>query len=324
MGRRTAPWKAALFGAVCGTLPDLDVFIDRGDPIRNMTMHRTESHALFYLTLVSPALAWIVAKWARGSDRFMRWWLATWLALITHPLLDTMTVYGTQMGLPFTDYPFAIGSVFIIDPLYTIPLLVGTSVALGRQLVRPTAHGLRWNAAGLVLSSAYLLWSVLAQQHVTRIAQESLRAQGIEADRVLVGPTVFNTIAWRVLVMTPERYGEGFYSVRDSSDRITFDWFPNDTTLYRQWRTDWNVARIAWFSHGFFRMQRRDEQVTIADLRMGQEPYYTFTFVVGEQGRNDSTIIPVSPRLAGIRPDIGQTLRWLWLRMQGNPLAPPR
>jgi inner membrane protein len=37
MGRRTAVWKAALWGAVCGTLPDLDSFIDHGDAISNIT-----------------------------------------------------------------------------------------------------------------------------------------------------------------------------------------------------------------------------------------------------------------------------------------------
>ena len=57
MGRRTAVWKAALWGAVAGTLPDLDVFFDYGDAIRNMTQHRSHSHALFWLTLGAPVLA---------------------------------------------------------------------------------------------------------------------------------------------------------------------------------------------------------------------------------------------------------------------------
>ena len=36
LGRRTPVWKAALWGGVAGTLPDLDVFIDHGDDLRNM------------------------------------------------------------------------------------------------------------------------------------------------------------------------------------------------------------------------------------------------------------------------------------------------
>ena len=51
MRRRTAVWKAAAWGAVAGTLPDLDVLVDHGDPILNMVLHRAESHALFWLAL---------------------------------------------------------------------------------------------------------------------------------------------------------------------------------------------------------------------------------------------------------------------------------
>ena len=61
MGRRALLWQSALVGAFCGTLPDLDVFLDHGDAIRNMTLHRTESHALIWLTLLSPLLAWLTA-----------------------------------------------------------------------------------------------------------------------------------------------------------------------------------------------------------------------------------------------------------------------
>lgn len=133
MGRRTAPWKAALWGGLCGTLPDLDALIDHGDAVSNMTLHRAETHALFWLTLASPVLAGLAAVLARERDRFGRWWLATWLVLVTHPLLDAMTVYGTQLALPFSDWPWGVGSVFIIDPLYTLPLLIGLAVSLARR-----------------------------------------------------------------------------------------------------------------------------------------------------------------------------------------------
>ncbi|HRO62105.1 MAG TPA: metal-dependent hydrolase, partial [Burkholderiaceae bacterium] len=78
MGRRTAAWKAALWGGICGTLPDLDAFIDHGNAVMNMTLHRAESHALFWLTLVSPVLALAGRTLSRELDRFGRWWLAVW------------------------------------------------------------------------------------------------------------------------------------------------------------------------------------------------------------------------------------------------------
>ena len=113
MGRRTAVWKAALWGGIAGTLPDLDVFIDHGDAVRNMTLHRAWTHALFWETLAAPVLAWIASRVHGERDHFRRWWLALWLALVTHPMLDTMTVYGTQILRPFTDHPFCL--------LYTSP-----------------------------------------------------------------------------------------------------------------------------------------------------------------------------------------------------------
>jgi len=124
MGRRTAVWKAALWGAVAGTLPDLDVLIDQGDAIRNMVLHRAESHALFWLTLFSLPFAAVVARLHGEWGLLRRWWLALWLVLLTHPLLDAMTVYGTQLALPFSNYPFGVGSVFIIDLFYTLPTIL--------------------------------------------------------------------------------------------------------------------------------------------------------------------------------------------------------
>ena len=130
MHRRTAVCRAASWGAVGGTLPDLDVLIDHGDPILNMVLHRAESHALFWFALFSAPLAWLAVRLHGQQTLWKRWWLALWLVLITHPLLDAMTVYGTQLLLPFTDHPFGVGSLFIIDPLHTVPLLVGAVLAL--------------------------------------------------------------------------------------------------------------------------------------------------------------------------------------------------
>lgn len=315
MGRRTAAWKAALWGGVCGTLPDLDAFIDHGDPVSNMTLHRADSHALFWLTLAAPPIAGLVAWTSRETALFRRWWLAVWLALVTHPLLDLMTVYGTQLGRPFTDHPYGVGSIFIIDPLYTLALIVGLVGALSRR----DGRGLRWNHAGLALSSAYLAWSFAAQQHVQAIAAASLAEQGIAAQQVLVTPTPFNTVLWRVVAMTPDGYHEGFHSLLDASPQVRFERFDRGRDLREALAGHPPVERIAWFSHGFFKLSRQGESVLVSDLRMGQEPSYTFSFEVARQG----TALAV-PLAAGRRPDAGRVLPWLWQRLRGEPLPPPR
>ena len=320
MGRRTALWKAALWGGIVGTLPDLDAFIDHGDPISNMTLHRAESHAVFWQTLATPPIAAAIAALHREWPLWRRWCVAVWLALVTHALLDTMTVYGTQLALPFSDHPYAVGSVFIIDPLYTLPLLAGVIAAL---LVGPGPRALRWNAVGLALSSAYLAWGVLAQAHVDSVARHSLAAQGIAAERVLVTPTAFNSLLWRVVAMTPDGYHEGYRSLLDRGPHVAFERHARGNGLERAVAGQWHVARLAWFSHGFFRLQQEGAQVRIADLRMGQEPYYTFNFIVAEH--RDGALRPVlPPRFVGERPDLGRGLAWLGRRMLGEPLPPPR
>lgn len=315
MGRRTALWKAAFWGAAAGTLPDLDAFIDHGDPILNMVRHRAESHSLLFLTLGAPVLAWIVSRLHGEAPLFRRWWLAIWLVLFTHPLLDTMTVYGTQLLQPFTDYPFGVGSIFIIDPAYTLPLLAGLIAALRLK----DARGLRWNTAGLVLSTLYLGWSFVAQQHVDRIARASLQLHGIEAQGLLVTPAPFNTVLWRLVATTPTHYHEGYYSLLDTGPEVRWTAHERGGDLIAQHGAAAPVARIAAFSHGFFSLRNGGDRLVLTDLRMGLEPTYTFRFDVGSPGA-----IGAGPvKQLSMRPDAGRALPWLWERMLGRNVPFP-
>lgn len=319
MGRRTAPWKAALWGAACGTLPDLDAFIDHGDAVRNMTMHRADSHALLWLAMLSVPIGAVAARIHGEWHRWRRWVLAIGCVLVTHPLLDWMTIYGTQLLRPFSREPYGVGSLFIIDPLYTLPLLVGLGLALARRAGR----GLRANRIGLALSTLYLGWSVFAQHTVEGVARASLAAQGIAAEQVLVTPTAFNTVLWRVVAITPDGYHEGFRSLLDGDAPIRFDRFDRGAALRTALAGHDPVERVAWFSRGFWAMEADGDRVTISDLRMGQAPSYFFTFVVG--ARADGTWRPVSPPTrVGTRPDVRRGLAWLGQRALGHEVAPPR
>ena len=178
-----------------------------------------------------------------------------WLALVTHPLLDAMTVYGTQLLQPFSAYPFGVGSMFIIDPLYTLPLVIG----LLAGVLRREGRGLAWVQAGLVLSTAYLAWSAAAQWHVRELAREALGARGAHV-RLLATPSPFNTVLWRVVAMHPDgSYEEGFYS---------------------------------------------------------------FSFLVAR--REGSGWTPVTPQNQGSRGDARRGLAWVWERMWGSDVPPPR
>ncbi len=263
LGRKVGP-RAALWGAVCGTLPDLDVLLPYGDPVRDFTFHRAHSHALFWLSIASPFIAWIIFRLQRNAGATFRdWWLLAWLALVTHPLLDAFTVYGTQLLLPFSDYPVGVGSVFIIDPLFTVPIAVGAALALALRNRNPD-RAQHWNAAGLALGAAYLGWSVAAQSHVEGVVNRTLAATPLVDSRVLVTPAPFNTLLWRVVVMDDGGYHEGYYSLLDDRPIVRLEHHASAARLLEPLRQDWTVQRLAWFSKGFYSVNEAPAGLQVA------------------------------------------------------------
>lgn len=148
--------KSLLVGAAFGTLPDLDVLINFGGNVENFVQHRSFSHSILVQLLISPLFAWLLLKmnWAKGVS-LTRWCIAIFLILSTHALLDSFTVYGTQLLWPLSTYPFGISSIFIIDPAYTLPLIVS---CIGLCFVRTKNQAQRINTCALIVSSLYLTW----------------------------------------------------------------------------------------------------------------------------------------------------------------------
>ena len=98
---------ALLAGAALGTLPDLDslpIALFSANPVTLMTVHRSFSHSLFVLPLVGWLIWWLFKRFGNGrvAASPARWFWAIQLALVTHPLLDAFTVYGTQLWWPLT------------------------------------------------------------------------------------------------------------------------------------------------------------------------------------------------------------------------------
>lgn len=314
MRKRVPVWQSALWGALAGTTPDLDVVIDFGDAIQNMTRHRAESHALVLLTLVSPVFAGLAAWLGKRPELFTRWLLAFWLVLMTHVGIDYLTVYGTQLLQPFTDYPFGRGSIFIIDPLYTLPLLVG----LVWCLVSRSPNRFRPNTIGLVLSTSYLIWGLFAQQHVTQIASTHLPKEVDSQAPILVTPSPLNSILWRIVVMEPDKYHEGWYSLLDPEPIVYWQTYDRGADLIARFQGHPGVDRLARFSHGYYRMQQIDGHVYITDLRMGFEPDYFFNFDLGAPRSDGSLDEAIQPIKKGTRPNIELALPWLWQRILGD------
>jgi inner membrane protein len=303
--------RALLWGAVLGTLPDLDVFIPLGDAVRDFTYHRSASHSLLVLAALTPLIVWLILKLHPGTaDHRRRWFVLVYLVFATHVLLDSFTVYGTQIFWPLVTTPMSWSTIFIIDPLYTVPLLVGITAAL--IAARDKTWGHTTNMIGLVLSSAYLIWTLGAKLHVEQLAHRALQQQNIANTAVLTTPTPFNSLLWRILVVDDGHYYEGFHSVLDGQPNIHFERYPRTRGLIEPLQDSWAVQRLQWFTKGFFAASLNGRDIIVTDLRMGFEPEYVFRFKVGEISNPHPRATAVE-RHPGIRNF--ERLHWVWARI---------
>jgi inner membrane protein len=288
--------RAALVaGGVLGTLPDLDVIplaLSGADPVTVMTWHRGPSHSLFVLA-VTGWLLWLGMRrwWTPVRQAPARWLWAIQAALLTHPLLDVFTVYGTQLFWPLPGSPVMGASIFIVDPVYTAPLLVACAVA---WWLRERRAASRWLFASLVLSTTYLAWSAAAKGMIELEAQRTLAAEGLQHAPRLSVPAPFNTLLWRVVVITSDGFLEGERSLLADRGPIVFLRFTSDNVALNKVAEYPSVQRLSWFAQGFLKAEQRDGLLVVSDLRMGAEPDYVFRFAVAESdGQGGWRRIPV-------------------------------
>lgn len=311
--------KAAVIGAVLGTLPDLDVFIHQSDPVAGFTMHRGFSHSLFVLTAFGFALWALLRLWWKPVREAPRGWLAAiLLALLTHPLLDAHTAYGTQLFWPAGWIPISWATIFVIDPLYTIPLLAGTIAVLIRPASRAAGH---WLFAGLLLSTLYLGWSWVAQGIVIRNAQAALQAQGLGNARLFVTPSPLNTLLWRVVARTHGGYLEGYDSLVADDGPVRFTFYPSDDAALTAAADVPAVARLRWFADGFVGASMDGDTLIVTDLRMGQHPDYVFRHAVAQRGNPHWH--PIEPRRLPTKirtRQLGAIWQRIWSKRSGDAL----
>lgn len=320
LGRRIGPRKAAAAGAVLGTLPDLDVFWPFADPVDAFVLHRSATHSLVMQALATPVLGEALRRLARElHDRRLQAWAAVFLCLSTHALLDAFTVYGTQLLWPLWDHPFGVGSVFIIDPLYTLPLLAVTVWALCLRGWTPSFA--RALTAALAVSTLYLGWGVAAQRIVEARAAGALAAAGIVPQRTLATPTPFNTLFWRVIAIDGDRYLNLYVPVLGGRETITAYAHPRGNPDPDCLAGVPAAERLARFAHGFVRVESDGTARRVADLRMGLTPYYVFRFTVGEAA--DGVVRPVPPLRAPAERSIAGDLEWLAEGMLGRAAVRP-
>ncbi|KKA46056.1 metal-dependent hydrolase [Salinivibrio sp. KP-1] len=306
-GKRCSP-KVLLAGAALGTLPDLDVLIDYGDPVANTVNHRGFSHSLFVLPWVGALIAWCWWRWQR---QWPLWQVMTLViaVLVTHPLLDAMTVYGTKLFWPLEVPSVAVASLFIIDPLYTVPLLVALISALVWRHLGAKACGV-----GLMVSSLYLASSVYQLQQIKNRVAEQTQGTLLEGQPLIIMPTPFNTLLWRVVVSGEEQYWEGLASRLDANPSI--DWVAQPLGEWPLANSD-TLSALRTFSRNFIRFENRNGQQVVTDLRFGVAAYQPFQFLLAEQNTDGDWYL-VSPKQLEPGPLPETALPALWQRLLGD------
>ena len=267
--------KALLYGAMLGTLPDLDVVIDYGDSVAAMTYHRGFSHSLLVLSAFALLLTWLIRQWRpHPGYSARRLFLAIWLVLITHPLLDAFTSYGTQLLWPFAPTPAAWSSIFIIDPIYSLPLLGAVIYGLISGLRDKANPVVTW---ALAFSTLYLASTLGSKYMAEQRVKGELARQGIEAEAIFSSPAPFNTLLWRVIVIDGERYHEALVGWFDSAPP-QLESMPRNASLARVLDDSPAHQRLKWFTNDILRYDRLGDHLVVTDLRLGFTGFHPFRF----------------------------------------------
>lgn len=195
LAQAAAPKKlirpATLTGAVGGTLADLDIFIkSENDPLLNLEFHRHFTHSLIFIPLGGLIAALVCWIFLRKKLSFKALYLFATLGYATSGLLDACTTYGTHLFWPFSQAQTAWSLIAILDPVFTLTLLLLGSFACIKY--KPNLSRI-----GLVFGLSYLALGFWQQQRVVDSLTELTQSRGHTPERISAHPTLGNLVLWR-------------------------------------------------------------------------------------------------------------------------------
>ncbi len=316
--------KALLFGAIGGTIPDLDVFVGSwlyGNEIDAMLFHRGFMHSILFSVLAAFVLGWLVFKLYNSGRRKDTTTQSNWVslffwALFTHPILDCFTPYGTQLFAPFSDYRVAINNIAVADPVYTLPFLICMIVLMFFK--RTSEKRKLWLKLGIGIGSIYILFTLGNKVYIDSIFKKSLKKSDIVYDRFSTQPSILNNILWYGIAENDSAYYVAFYSLLDSEAYfLDFEELPKsrENELFE----DTDLKRLAWFSNYYYNISKIDENnFTYYDLRYPvlndtglKEPVFSLSLYKDENRLN---MKPFEPNTG----DFSKAIKLLWERMKGK------
>lgn len=316
--------KALLFGAIGGTIPDLDVFVGNliyKNKIDAMLFHRGFMHSVFFSIIAAFILGLFVYRLYNSGKRFgtttQKDWILLWfLSLFTHPILDSFTPYGTQLFLPFSSYRVAFNNIAVVDFLYTIPFLI--CMILLMFFNRKNNKRRFWLKCGFILSSIYMFFTLVNTCYVNNIFKKSLKESGISYNRYFLQPSLFSNFLWYGIAETEASYVMGYYSLFDSQNRfIDMIELPKHNDLSSD---DFKELKdLAWFSSNYY---------SIHNMNDGTYRYNDLRYPLLEDKNPNSAVFSFKLYKEGERlnmkpferkpVDFGEIMSIIWLRIIGD------
>lgn len=261
--------KAILWGAVAGTIPDLDVLVKFfTDDVTANEMHRGFSHSIVFCLLFAPVLGFLINRIHKSSEASWRDWskLSFW-SFFTHPLLDAHTTWGTQLLWPL-DLRLAYKNINVIDPVYTLPFLFLVVAAMFFKKTNRWRQILNW--LGIGVSSIYMLYTIGLKVHVNQVFTKSLNDNGVQFERLTHQPTLMNSVLWMAVAETDSAYYMGFYSILDRDRKVDYISYPKDLEIRQDLENVEMYIRLVKLSDKWYLVRKKDDGFVFKDLRFGQ------------------------------------------------------
>jgi inner membrane protein len=223
MGRAGLNRKTALATATltfAAEAPDLDVIGNFKGPVFGFAHHRGFTHSFLGIALVSAVvvgfmyLVWRV-RGRKTNDLSLppRWgllFLYSFLAGLTHILLDFTNNYGVRPFWPFSEKWYSWDIVFIVEPIILVVLAAGLVLPALFSLINEEIGARRKGPQGrlgatLALLGVVALWGVRDYEHRRAInALEARMYKGADPIHVSAYPYWWNPFQWYGVVETQD------------------------------------------------------------------------------------------------------------------------
>jgi inner membrane protein len=262
--------KISVIGFIAGLAPDLDVLIQSStDPILFLEYHRQFTHSLFFIPFGALIVALFLYPLFKKSISLKTVYLASFLGYATHGLLDACTSYGTLLFWPFSNERITWNNISIVDPLFTIPILifVGTAIKTRKRLFSYCAIG--WVAF-------YLSLGFVQYDRAFEATNKLALSRGHNPERLTLKPSFGNLILWKSIYQHEEKfYVDAIRTVQSStwcsgeSIRI-FDYQRHLPNLNKDSQQRKDIERFRWFSQDYLGFD--EEKNLVTDVRYSMIP----------------------------------------------------